>query len=49
MRILVISNLYPPHALGGYEQRCRETVESLRQRGHSVQVLCSSYGCAALP
>ena len=26
MRILVLSNLYPPHFLGGYELACRQVV-----------------------
>ena len=29
MKILVISNLYPPDALGGYEMGCRQVVENL--------------------
>jgi len=44
MRILFISNLYPPHDLGGMEIRCRETVDRLRARGHVCHVLTSSYG-----
>ena len=41
MRILAVSNLYPPDVLGGYEIRCRRTVEWLRARDHSVAVLTS--------
>ncbi len=41
MKILVLSNLYPPFQLGGYETACKNTVEGLRQRGHSVHVLTS--------
>lgn len=44
MRILIISNLYPPYTIGGYEQACRDTVEGLRARGHRVDVLTSAYG-----
>jgi glycosyltransferase involved in cell wall biosynthesis len=44
MRILVVSNLYPPHYVGGYELRCRQITEALRRRGHSVQVLTSNHG-----
>lgn len=44
MRILVLSNLYPPYSLGGYEIACAEVVEALRQRGHDVTVLTSSRG-----
>lgn len=45
MRILVISNLYPPAHLGGYEVLCAETVERLRER-HEVKVLTSDHGDA---
>ena len=44
MKILVISNLYPPHAIGGYEERCRQIVNRLISRGHSVRVLTSTHG-----
>lgn len=44
MRILFISNLYPPHDLGGMEQLCQETVERLQERGHVCHVLTSRYG-----
>ena len=44
MRILVLTNLYPPHGLGGYEERCKVTVDELRMRGHEVVVLTSRYG-----
>lgn len=43
MRILVISNLYPPHYIGGYELGCRDAVEALRNKGHTVEVLTSTY------
>jgi hypothetical protein len=41
MRILVLTNLYPPHAIGGYEERCRRVIDGLRARGHEVRVLTS--------
>ena len=41
MRILVISNLYPPVAVGGYEIRCAHTVEWLARR-HEMLVLTSN-------
>jgi len=44
MRILVISNFYPPHFIGGYEIGCRDVVEALRSRGHDVRVLTSTHG-----
>ena len=43
MRILTVSNLYPPIVEGGYEARCAVTVESLR-REHEVLVLTSARG-----
>ncbi len=42
MRILVVSNLYPPDALGGYEMGCAQVVDSLRSRGHEVRVLTTA-------
>jgi glycosyltransferase involved in cell wall biosynthesis len=39
LRILVVSNMYPPHHLGGYELTCRDTVERWRALGHRVDVL----------
>jgi glycogen(starch) synthase len=42
MRILVLTNMYPPHAYGGYERSCRDVVERWRDRGHEVMVLTSS-------
>ncbi|HVG21952.1 MAG TPA: glycosyltransferase family 4 protein [Blastocatellia bacterium] len=44
MRILVISNFYPPHFIGGYELGCRDVIEELKVRGHQVCVLTSAYG-----
>jgi glycogen synthase len=41
MRILVVSNLYPPDVIGGYELSCRQAVDALRRRGHHVEVLTS--------
>lgn len=44
MRLLFLSNFYPPYAIGGYEQRCQDTAISLVKRGHSVHVLTSRHG-----
>jgi glycosyltransferase involved in cell wall biosynthesis len=41
MRILFLSNYYPPYARGGYEQWCHEVAEELAQRGNDVCVLTS--------
>ena len=47
IRILVLSNFYPPHHIGGYELRCRSVVDGLRRRGHHVHVLTSCHGVSA--
>lgn len=44
MRALVVSNLYPPHHIGGYELGCRDVVSEMRRRGHEILVLTSTYG-----
>lgn len=44
MKILFISNFYPPYVIGGYESLCMEAVEGLASRGHEVAVLTSTYG-----
>jgi glycosyltransferase involved in cell wall biosynthesis len=43
MRILVITNYYPPIELGGWEQLTSNVVAELINRGHQVQVLTSNY------
>lgn len=48
MRILFLSNFYPPASRGGYEQWCQEVLESLRRRGHDVRVVTSDYGKSQL-
>ena len=42
MRILVLSNLYPPDFIGGYELGCRQVVDALLARGHEVRVLTTA-------
>lgn len=42
MRVLVLTDLYPPDVQGGYELGCRQAVEALRARGHEVRVLTSA-------
>ena len=39
MKVLVLSNLYPPDVIGGYELGCKQVVEALRGRGHDARVL----------
>lgn len=41
MRILFVSNFYPPVIHGGYEQLCREVALGLTARGHELAVLTS--------
>ncbi len=40
VRILTITNWYPPHHLGGYELSCFDVMTRLERRGHHVTVLC---------
>jgi glycosyltransferase involved in cell wall biosynthesis len=48
VRILVISNLFPPVVHGGYEMICADAVRALRER-HEVLVLTSNSGEAVPP
>ena len=41
MRVLVISNLFPPDVIGGYELLCQDLADGLHERGHEVRVLTS--------
>ena len=43
MKILTITNYYPPHFIGGYEIACKETMDFLKKRGHEVVVVTSDY------
>lgn len=47
MKILVLTNYYPPHHIGGYGMLCMEVVNGLRERGHDVTVLSGKHGVAA--
>ena len=44
MKLLFVSNLYPPHHLGGYELLCYEIAIRLKARGHDITVLTSTFG-----
>jgi len=44
MKILVVTNLYPPYYHGGYEVRCAQMAEALQSAGHTIRVLTSDYG-----
>lgn len=45
MKILALTNLYPPHYLGGYEILCEQVCSRLAARGHEISVLTSNHGC----
>jgi glycosyltransferase involved in cell wall biosynthesis len=49
MRILTITNWYPPHHYGGYELSCYDVMTRLERRGHAVEVLCSTHRRAGTP
>ena len=46
MRLLTLSNFYPPHHVSGYAMLCSDVVDGLRDRGHEVTVLTSTLGHA---
>ena len=41
MKLLFLSNFFPPAAVGGYEQWCQEVAQALLARGHDVSVITS--------
>lgn len=41
---MIISNLYPPYYIGGYELACKDVTDELQKKGHEVYVLTSTYG-----
>ena len=41
MRLLLITNLYPPQELGGYGRCMADFAWGLLERGHTLQVLSS--------
>jgi len=44
MKILLVTNLYPPNSLGGYERLCATIADALAARGHALRVLTSGHG-----
>jgi len=44
MRILILTDRYPPFSAGGYELGCQEVVEDLKEKGHEVAVITTKYG-----
>jgi glycogen synthase len=49
MRILVLTNMYPPHHYGGYELSCYDTVERFKAHGHTVSVLTTTLRVPGVP
>lgn len=45
MKIQIVSNFYPPFFVGGYELGCAAVAEELRNRGHTINILTTSYLC----
>ena len=43
MRILFVSNMYPPAAIGGYELGCQDLATYAHKDGHTVRVLTSDF------
>jgi len=44
VKILVLTNLYPPHHAGTYDLRCQSTAEALHLRGHAILTVTSNHG-----
>jgi glycogen(starch) synthase len=44
MKILAITNLYPPHHAGTFAQHCLDVTDALRLRGHTISILTSNHG-----
>lgn len=44
MKICIVSNLYPPHIIGGAEITVANLAEALSQKGHEVMVITTSPG-----
>ena len=49
MRVLFLTNFYPPYEIGGQEHSCKQVVEGLRSRGHETLVLTSMHGTGNAP
>jgi glycosyltransferase involved in cell wall biosynthesis len=47
MRVLLVSNFYPPYWVGGYEQIAEWVGSGLRRAGHDVEVLTGRGGALA--
>ncbi|MFP4379305.1 MAG: glycosyltransferase family 4 protein [Candidatus Sumerlaeia bacterium] len=43
MRILFVTNYYPPHFVGGYELHCGRVADWLAEQGHDVRILTGDF------
>ena len=43
MKLLFITNAYPPYTLGGYDQICEGVRSRLEREGHTIHVLTSNH------
>ena len=44
VQVLFLSSFYPPYEIGGYGQLCQEVAAGLKERGHTIAVLTSTFG-----
>lgn len=44
MRLLFLSNFYPPFHRGGYEELCQDVALKMRQHGHAISILTTHTG-----
>jgi glycogen(starch) synthase len=49
MRILILSNFFPPARPGGYTQWCHEVAQRLAEQGHTISVLTSRHELTKAP
>jgi glycosyltransferase involved in cell wall biosynthesis len=48
MRVLTLTNMYPPHHYGGYELSCWDVMRRLEARGHEIAVLTTDMRVAGV-
>jgi glycosyltransferase involved in cell wall biosynthesis len=44
MKILILTDRFPPFVSGGYERRCKETACALAEIGHKILILTTTFG-----
>jgi len=49
VKLAIITNLYPPHILGGYEILCAQVCRHLHARGHELVIITSDHGIDGAP